>query len=41
MLAYKVGGLPASVMPQIAKGYIDAKLARLADFFGRQRPPQE
>lgn len=36
LLAYKNGTLPATVMHQHAKGYTDAELARLADFFSRQ-----
>lgn len=36
LLAYKHGELPATVMHQHAKGYSDAELERLADFFSRQ-----
>lgn len=36
LLAYKKGELPATVMHQHAKGYTDAELERLADFFSRQ-----
>ncbi len=36
LLAYKAGSLPATVMHQHAKGYTDAELARLADFFSKQ-----
>lgn len=36
LLAYKNGTQPATVMHQHAKGYTDAELARLADFFSRQ-----
>jgi cytochrome c553 len=36
LLAYKRGELPATVMHQHAKGYSDAELERLADFFSRQ-----
>ena len=36
LLAYKKGELPATVMHQHAKGYSDAELERLADFFSRQ-----
>ncbi|MES2877632.1 MAG: c-type cytochrome [Pseudomonadota bacterium] len=34
--AFKQGTLPATVMHQHTKGYTDAELARLADFFSRQ-----
>ncbi len=37
LLAYKKGELPATVMHQHAKGYSDAELAQLADFFSRQK----
>ncbi len=37
LLAYKKGTLPATVMHQHAKGYSDDELARLADFFSRQK----
>lgn len=36
LLAYKNGTQPATVMHQHAKGYTDAELARLADYFSRQ-----
>lgn len=36
LLAFKQGGLPATVMHQHAKGYSDAELARIAAFFARQ-----
>lgn len=34
---YKKGELPATVMHQHAKGYTDAELERLAEFFSRQK----
>jgi len=37
LLAFKKGELPATVMHQHAKGYSDAELERLADFFSRQK----
>lgn len=37
LLAFKKGERPASVMHQHAKGYTDAELERLADFFSRQQ----
>lgn len=37
LLAFKKGTLPATVMHQHAKGYSDDELARLADFFSRQK----
>ena len=36
LLSFKAGTLPATVMHQHAKGYTDAELERLADFFSRQ-----
>jgi len=35
--AYKKGELPATVMHQHAKGYSDAELEQLAQFFSRQK----
>jgi cytochrome c553 len=40
LLLYKKGELAATVMHQHAKGYTDAELARLADYFSRQKPQQ-
>jgi cytochrome c553 len=37
LLAYKKGELPATVMHQHTKGYSDAELDQLADFFSRQK----
>jgi cytochrome c553 len=37
LLAYKRGELPATVMHQHAKGYSDAELEQLAQFFSRQK----
>lgn len=34
--AYKAGSKPATIMHQLAKGYTDAELAALADYFSRQ-----
>ncbi len=35
--AYKAGSKPATIMHQLAKGYTDAELAALADYFSRQK----
>lgn len=35
---YKAGTRPATVMHQIAKGYTDEQLARLAAYFSAQKP---
>ena len=35
MQAFKAGGARATVMDQIAKGYSDAEIAALADYFSR------
>jgi len=37
LLAFKKGEKPATVMHQHAKGYTDAELERLADYFSRQK----
>lgn len=37
LLAFRKGDKPATVMHQHAKGYTDAELERLADFFSRQK----
>ena len=37
MAQFKDGRKPATVMHQIAKGYADAEIAALADFFSKQR----
>lgn len=37
LLAFKKGEKPATVMHQHARGYTDAELERLADFFSRQK----
>lgn len=37
LVAYKRGELPATVMHQHAKGYSDAELEQLAQFFSRQK----
>jgi sulfide dehydrogenase cytochrome subunit len=36
MRAFREGKRPATVMHQLAKGYSDAELAALAEFFARQ-----
>jgi cytochrome c553 len=36
MKAFKAGGRQATIMHQIAKGYSDAEIAALADYFSRQ-----
>jgi cytochrome c553 len=38
LIGYKTGQLPATVMHQHSKGYTDAELERLADYFSRQKP---
>lgn len=38
MQAFRSGARPATVMPQIAKGYSDAQIAQLAAYFAAQRP---
>ena len=35
--AFKAGTRPATVMTQLAKGFTDAQLEQLADYFSRQR----
>ena len=36
MRAFREGKRPATVMHQLSKGYSDAELAALAEFFARQ-----
>ena len=36
LMAYKSGRQAGTVMPQIAKGYTDAQLQLIADYFARQ-----
>jgi cytochrome c553 len=36
--AFKAGTRPATVMTQLAKGFSDAQLEQLADYFSRQNP---
>ena len=38
LLDFKAGRLPATVMPQLARGYEDAELRAIADYFSRQAP---
>ena len=38
MLAFKTGKQPATLMPQIAKGYSDAQLGALAAYFSALEP---
>jgi sulfide dehydrogenase cytochrome subunit len=35
--AFKAGSRPATVMTQLAKGFSDAQLEQLADYFSRQK----
>lgn len=35
---FKAGTRQATIMHQLAKGYTDEELARLADYFSRQKP---
>jgi len=35
--AYKDGSRPATIMHQIAKGYTDAEIVLLADYFSKQK----
>jgi cytochrome c553 len=35
--AFKSGSRPATVMTQLAKGFSDAQLEQLADYFSRQK----
>ena len=37
MTQFKEGKRPATLMHQIAKGYSDAEIAAMADYFSRQR----
>ena len=37
MTQFKEGKKPATLMHQLAKGYTDAELAALADYFSKQR----
>ena len=37
LLAFKAGSKPATLMHQLAKGYTDEEIARLADYFSRQK----
>jgi sulfide dehydrogenase cytochrome subunit len=36
MAQFKSGAKPATIMHQIARGYSDAEVAALADYFSRQ-----
>lgn len=38
MKAFRDGKRPATIMHQIAKGYTDAQIELVADFFSRQTP---
>jgi len=38
MLAFKEGGKPATVMNRIAKGFSDAEITAMADWFAEQQP---
>lgn len=37
MQAFKSGARPATIMHQLSKGYTDAQLAQIADYFAAQR----
>lgn len=37
LLAYKAGSRPATIMQQLAKGYTDEEIARLAHYFAQQK----
>jgi cytochrome c553 len=37
MAQFKAGTRPATIMHQIAKGYTDAEIAAMADYFSKQR----
>ncbi len=37
MAAFKSGSRPATIMHQIAKGYSDAQIAAMADYFSKQK----
>jgi cytochrome subunit of sulfide dehydrogenase len=39
MKAFKSGERPGTVMPQLAKGYDDAQIVRLAAYFAQQQQP--
>lgn len=38
MAAFKAGTRQATIMHQIAKGYTDAQIAAMADYFSKQKP---
>jgi cytochrome subunit of sulfide dehydrogenase len=38
MIAFKTGVRPGTVMPQLAKGYSEAQIARLGAYFAQQQP---
>ncbi len=38
MQAFKSGQRPGTIMPQLAKGYSDAQIAAMAEFFSKQKP---
>ena len=37
MQAFKSGGRPATIMHQLSKGYSDAQLVQIADYFAAQK----
>jgi cytochrome subunit of sulfide dehydrogenase len=41
MKAFKTGSRPATVMHQISKGYSDAQIAQLANYFASQSAPAQ
>jgi cytochrome c553 len=38
MLAFRDGRRPATIMHQLAKGYTDAQIELIADYFSKQKP---
>ena len=38
LMDFKTGAKPATIMTQLSKGYSDAQLAQLADYFSTQKP---
>jgi len=37
LMAFRAGTRPATIMHQISKGYSDAQIAQLADYFAAQK----
>jgi cytochrome c553 len=38
MMDFKAGTRPGTIMPQLAKGYTDAQIALIAEYFASQKP---